>query len=98
MRVPPPPIFDCQMRLFLDTEFTDGNLLHAELVDLAFVSEDVRAELYLERAPLPERCFPFVHENVYPLLDRGEAAIQDVEFTHRLREFFAGDLGPAHRL
>ena len=78
---------DCQIRLLLDTEFTDENLLHAELVSLAFVSEDVRAELHLERDPLPERCSRFVHENVYPLLDRGEAAIPDVEFTRRLRAF-----------
>ncbi len=78
------------MRLFLDTEFTDENLLRAELISLALVSEDGGAELYLERAPLPERCSAFVRHHVIPVLDRGAAAVPDVEFTRRLRAFLRG--------
>ena len=75
------------MRLFLDTEFSDQNLLRAELISLALLSEDGGAELYLERDPLPERCSAFVRHHVIPLLDRGEAAVPDGEFTRRLRAF-----------
>lgn len=75
------------MRLFLDTEFSDQNLLQAEIISLALVSEDGGAELYLERDPLPESCSAFVRSNVYPLLGRGAAAVHDVEFTRRLRAF-----------
>ena len=75
------------MHLFLDTEFTDANLLKAELISLALVSEDGVNELYLERNPLPGRCSAFVRANVCPLLDRGSAAVPDVEFTRRLRAF-----------
>ena len=78
------------MRLFLDTEFSDQNLLRAELISLALVSEDGGAELYLERAPLPERCSAFVRHHVIPLLDRREAAVPDGEFTRRLRAFLRG--------
>ena len=78
------------MRLFLDTEFTDENLLRAELISLALLSEDGGAELYLERDPLPERCSAFVRHHVIPVLDRGAAAVPDVEFTRRLRAFLRG--------
>ncbi len=75
------------MRLFLDTEFSDQNLLQAELISLALAAEAGSAELYLERDPLPEQCSPFVRHHVIPLLDRGETAMTDVEFTRRLRAF-----------
>ena len=78
------------MRLFLDTEFTDANVLKAELISLALVSEDGVNELYLERDPLPGRCSAFVRANVCPLLDRGSAAVPDGEFTRRLRAFLRG--------
>ena len=78
------------MHLFLDTEFTDANLLKAELISLALVSEDGVNELYLERNPLPGRCSAFVRANVCPLLDRGSAAVPDGEFTRRLRAFLRG--------
>ena len=75
------------MNLFLDTEFSRSNLLQAELISLALVAEDGGAGLYLERDPLPGCCSAFVRSNVYPLLDRGEAALPDVEFARRLRAF-----------
>lgn len=78
------------MRLFLDTEFSNENLRQTELISLALVSEDGGAELYLEREPLPEQCSVFVPANVYPLLDRGAAAVPDIEFTRRLRAFLRG--------
>ena len=74
------------MKLFLDTEFSESNLLRAELVSLALVSENGR-ECYLERDPLPEQCSAFVRANVYPLLDRETAAVVDVEFTRQVRAF-----------
>lgn len=43
------------MRVFLDTEFSNENLLKAELVSLALASEDGR-ECYLEREELPLAC------------------------------------------
>ena len=74
------------MRLFLDTEFSDQNLLKAELIRLGIVAEDGR-ECYLEREELPLAWSHWVHANVYPLLDRGAAAVPDIEYTRRLRAF-----------
>jgi hypothetical protein len=74
------------MRLFPDIEFSSHNLLQAELISLGLVAEDGRG-CYLEREELPLACSHWVHANVYPLLDRGEAAVSEVEFTCRLRAF-----------
>jgi hypothetical protein len=53
------------MNIFIDTEFTD--LLDPVLVSLGMVS-DRDEELYIE-VPFPiEKCTPFVHETVLPLL------------------------------
>ena len=75
------------MLLFVDAEFAD---VHArELVSLALVSEDGAFEFYAERDPLPSSPTEFVRSVVYPLLDRGEQALVDEEFTKALRGFFA---------
>lgn len=73
------------MLLFLDTEFADaeGN----ELVSLALVSEDGKRDFYAERDPLPRNATAFVHKYVYPLLNRGDAAMDDGTFTAQLRAF-----------
>jgi hypothetical protein len=73
------------MRLFLDTEFADQEA--KELVSLALVSEDGKKQFYAEREPLPARATPFVQQYVYPLLDRGSAAMDVPTFTKRLRAF-----------
>lgn len=76
------------MRLFLDTEW--ANDASRELVSLALVSQDGIHRLYLERDPLPGAPSSFVSEVVYPLLERGESAVSDPEFTRRLRSFLSG--------
>ena len=82
------------MHLFLNTEFSDQNLLKAELISLALVSENGVRELYLERDPLPERCSSFVRRHIIPLLARGPSAVPDHEFTRRLRGFLRGIKDP----
>jgi 3' exoribonuclease, RNase T-like len=74
------------MLLFIDTEWAD--VLANELVSLALVSDCGRFEFYAERDPLPGESTDFVREVIYPLLDRGEYALGDAEFTNRLHEFF----------
>lgn len=74
--------------LFLDCEWAD--VLGAELVSLALVSADGRQRFYAERDPLPESPTDFVRIAVYPLLDRGSAALSDAEFTAELRGFLRG--------
>lgn len=71
--------------LFLDTEWAD--LAGTELVSLALVSADGAHRFYAERDPLPASPTRFVAEQVYPLLDRGPAALVDEEFTLALRGF-----------
>lgn len=61
--------------LFLDTEWAD--LAGDELVSLALISGDGRLRFYAERGPLPPEPTRFVEESVYPLLDRGSAALPD---------------------
>ena len=85
------------MRLFLDTEFSDQNLLRAELISLALVAEDVGTELYFERDPLLEYCSPFVFHHVIPLLDRGEAALTDSGTIPAIRWQVADDAELADR-
>ena len=75
------------MRLFLDTEWENG-ATH-ELVSLALVSQDGRHRFYAERDPLPARPSAFVREVVYPLLNRGSAALGDPTLTRELRAFLA---------
>lgn len=73
--------------LFLDCEWADT--LASELVSLALVSADGHHTFYAERDPLPVEPVPWVSSVVYPLLDRGQAAMADMELTHRLRTFLA---------
>lgn len=72
--------------LFLDTEWAD--LAGTQLVSLALVSENGKHRFYAELDPLPEQPTDFVRAVVYPLLDRGDAALTAPEFTRRLRAFF----------
>lgn len=71
--------------LFLDTEWADA--AGTELVSLALVSEDGHQRFYAERDPLSLSPSDFVRQHVYPLLDRGDAALPDIEFTTSLRAF-----------
>ena len=72
-------------RLFLDTEWADAAA--TELVSIGLVTEDGQRRFYAEMATLPEHPTGFVREVVYPLLERGEAALPHAEFTRRLRAF-----------
>lgn len=74
------------MILFIDTEWAD--VLASELVSLALVSDCGRYEFYAERDPLPSAPTDFVRSAVYPLLERGQYACPDPEFTRRLYAFF----------
>lgn len=73
--------------LFLDTEW--ANDACRELVSLALVNADGSRRFYAERDPLPGAPSSFVRTIVYPLLERGAAAVPDHIFAHRLREFIA---------
>lgn len=75
------------VRLFLDTEWQ--NETARELVSLALVSQDGQHRFYAERDPLPDAPSSFVREVVYPLLDRGPAALTDAVFSADLRIFLA---------
>lgn len=72
-------------RLFLDTEWADAAA--TELVSVGLVTENGQHSFYAEMATLPERPTGFVREVVYPLLERGDAALSPAEFTRRLRAF-----------
>lgn len=74
--------------LFLDCEWAD--VMGADLVSLALVSADGRQLFYAERDPLPECPTDFVRAAVYPLLERGSAALSDAAFTSELRRFLRG--------
>lgn len=73
------------IRLFLDSEWANDAL--RELVSLALISEDGEHVFYAERDPLPSMPSSFVRESVYPLLNRGEAAMKDNAMTDALRSF-----------
>lgn len=73
--------------LFLDTEWANDD--QRELVSLALVSADGSQRFYAERDPLPNSPSRFVVEVVYPLLQRGDAAIPDADFTRGLRRFLS---------
>lgn len=75
------------VRLFLDTEWADAN--GQQLVSLALLSEDRAHRFYAEVDPLPANPTLFVRTVVYPLLQRGDAALGPAQFTGRLRAFFA---------
>lgn len=73
------------IRLFLDSEWANDAL--RELVSLALVSEDSEHVFYAERDPLPGTPSSFVSKTVYPLLERGPAAMNDQAMTKALRTF-----------
>jgi len=76
------------MWLFLDCEWAD--LAASELVSVALVPEDpARPEFYAERATLPADPTPFVKSVVYPLLNRGRAAMDDLAIATALRRYLA---------
>lgn len=74
-------------RLFLDCEWADT--LDSELVSLALVSEDGHHRFYSEVDPLPKEPREWVRAVVYPLLEHGYAARQQIDFTRDLRAFIA---------
>jgi len=83
------------MILFIDTEWAD--VLASELVSLALVSDCGRYEFYAERNPQPERPTGFVRSVVHPLLERGDRALPDGQFTTALHKFFDDALSVARR-
>lgn len=80
------------MYFFLDTEWADT--LGSELVSIALVSEDGMHRFYAERDPLPATPEDFVKHVVYPLLQRGPAAITDQAMTMGLRAFLGAAPDP----
>lgn len=74
--------------LFLDTEW--ANDATRELVSLALINVDGTRRFYAERDPLPSAPSTFVRSVVYPLLDRGTAALPDVAFGKALIDFIVG--------
>jgi hypothetical protein len=81
-------------RLFLDTEWADAS--GEELVSLALLSEDGAHRFYAEIDPLPTYPTLFVRTVVYPLLQRGDAALSATQFTRRLRAFLAALPAPRY--
>ncbi len=73
------------IRLFLDSEWANDAL--REPVSLALISEDGEHVFYAERDPLPSMPSSFVRDSVYPLLNRGQAAMMDSVMTQALRSF-----------
>ncbi|AKC88044.1 3'-5' exoribonuclease [Pseudoxanthomonas suwonensis] len=80
------------MYFFLDTEWADT--LGSELVSIALVSEDGGHRFYAERDPLPATPTDFAQHVVYPLLERGRAAMTDQAMTTGLRTFLGADPEP----
>jgi hypothetical protein len=78
--------------VFLDTEWAD--LEGSELVSVGLVSMDGTQTFYAERDPLPQRPTDFVRSVVYPLLERGPAAVPDAVFVHQLRSFLKSMRNP----
>ena len=75
------------MMLFLDTEWADSIDHGSQLVSLGLVGRDDRLRWYAERDPLPTKPPEFVRFAVYPLLDRGPAALADAALCASLRAF-----------
>lgn len=71
--------------LLLDTEW--ANDAQRELVSLALVNLEGTRRFYAERDPLPSNPSPFVADVVYPMRERGDAAMLDAAFTRGLRCF-----------
>ncbi|RDI99335.1 hypothetical protein DVT68_00260 [Dyella solisilvae] len=73
------------MDLFLDCEWAD--VLASELVSIALISRDGQYAFYAERDPLPANPTQWVRSVVYPLLDRGDVAMNDATMTLSIRQF-----------
>lgn len=80
------------MHFFLDTEWADP--IGSDLVSLALVSEDGVYRFYAERDRLPTMPTDFVLHVVYPLLERGPAAMSDQAMTTALRAFLGAPAEP----
>ncbi|APO88868.1 3'-5' exoribonuclease [Xanthomonas euvesicatoria] len=80
------------MRLFLDCEWAD--LLETELVSIALVGEDGSSFFYAECEQLPAPAPLFVQQTVYPLLERGVAAMSALALTRALRDFVGAASNP----
>lgn len=76
------------MMLFLDTEWSETMPDGTQFVSLGLVGLDEQYMFYAERDPLPTPNY-FVHAVVYPLLNRGKAAMPDAVLAHGLRSFTA---------
>lgn len=74
-------------RLFLDTEW--ANEAATDLVSLALVDESGAQQFYAEVDPLPASATDFVRFVVYPLLERGWAAMQRADLSTELKGFLA---------
>lgn len=72
-------------RLFLDTEWADERA--RELVSLALVDETGKHQFYAEVDPLPVPPTEFARFVVYPLLERGWAAMRLPELLSALERF-----------
>lgn len=77
--------------LFLDTEWADAAGL--ELVSIALISHDGRHRFYAECAQLPKTPTAFVADIVYPLLERGSAAMEERALSDALWAFLTS-VGP----
>lgn len=80
--------------LFLDCEWSDC-INSTDLVSLALVPGDpARPEFYAEVAVLPADAPPFVQSVVYPLLERGRAAMNALAIATALRRYLASFRDP----
>lgn len=75
-------------RLFLDTEWADEAA--TKLVSLALVDETGDKRFYAEVDPLPASASDFARFVVYPLLERGWAAMRQSDLALALQRFLDG--------
>ncbi len=80
------------MLLFLDCEWAD--VVEAELVSIALVSEDGSRFFYAESERLPAPAPLFVQQSVYPLLERGASAMSGLALVRALRDFVGATSNP----
>ncbi|WP_445147261.1 hypothetical protein [Dyella sp. Tek66A03] len=73
--------------LFLDCEWAD--VLASDLVSIALVSIDGRHEFYAESLVLPSDATPWVQSVVYPLLNRGDSAMDAQAMSKELCRFLS---------
>ncbi|WP_338334322.1 hypothetical protein [Xanthomonas euvesicatoria] len=73
------------MFLFLDCEWAD--VPEPELVSIALVGKEGEPFFYAECEQPPSPAPLFVQQSVYPLLERGAAALSGLALTQALRDF-----------